>query len=143
VETVNTFNDHINSLLNTIASSTFFKYFRVNLVRECPFWVVNYMCQFGGERGCSVCECDENEIPVQWKMETTDRVDRTISPNFKSWDDLEDNVWSVPESDEKDLSYVNLDLNKELMTNYEGYPVWRAIYNENCFQQGKMDNMCF
>lgn len=38
----------------------YFKYFKVNLEKECPFWVVQKTCGLSG--GCSVCECDENEV---------------------------------------------------------------------------------
>lgn len=34
--------------------------------QECPFWVMNVMCSVDG--GCNACECDEDEIPLPWKV---------------------------------------------------------------------------
>ncbi|CAN0436850.1 unnamed protein product, partial [Ectocarpus sp. 13 AM-2016] len=38
----------------------FFKYFKVNLEKECPFWEEDGQCMM---RDCSVCECSPEEIP--------------------------------------------------------------------------------
>ena len=47
-------------LLEKITTSTFFKYFRVDLERPCPFWHEEGQCMM---EGCSVCTCDEKEVP--------------------------------------------------------------------------------
>ena len=40
--------------------------------------------------------------------------------------------------------YVNLELNPERWTGYNGSHVWNAIYNENCFaKMGDFDEMCY
>ncbi len=40
--------------------------------------------------------------------------------------------------------YVNLALNPERWTGYNGSHVWNAIYQENCFEKlGELDDMCY
>ena len=50
-------------LLRNITRSTFFRYFRVDLERPCPFWQEEGQCTM---EGCSVCACDEQEVPRNW-----------------------------------------------------------------------------
>lgn len=44
---------------------------------------------------------------------------------------------TVDEQDENhdDMIYVNLPDNKESYTAYDGGPIWRAIYEENCLKE--------
>ena len=45
---------------------------------------------------------------------------------------------------EGNLEYVNLQLNPERWTGYNGSHVWSAIYEENCLKQsGSVDDMCY
>eukprot|EP01133_Synstelium_polycarpum_P004241 gene4241-4948_t len=73
----------------------FFKYFRVNLFAECPFWVVTQLC---GNEGCGVCECDDNEIPLPWRLEdSSDKVDLSPPPpGFTRWKDKKEDMWVIP-----------------------------------------------
>lgn len=41
----------------------FFRYFKVDLDSTCPFWQEAGQCSM---EGCSVCPCDEDEIPKPW-----------------------------------------------------------------------------
>lgn len=52
-----------NPLLGLLTSSAYFRYFRVDLERPCPFWHEDAQCMM---EGCSVCTCDENEVPRAW-----------------------------------------------------------------------------
>ena len=54
--------------------STFFRYFRVDLERSCPFWQEDGSCMM---EGCSVCVCDDNEIPRSW-------LDSTVNIAYSS-----------------------------------------------------------
>lgn len=47
----------------TIVCRTFFRYFRVDLERPCPYWQEDGQCAM---EGCSVCTCDDAEIPRTW-----------------------------------------------------------------------------
>ena len=51
------------SLLKNITSRAFFRYFRVDLERPCPFWEDDGECSM---KGCSVGECSVSEIPTAW-----------------------------------------------------------------------------
>lgn len=50
-------------LLQSITTSTFFRYFKVDLEKPCPFWHEDGQCMM---EGCSVCTCDEREVPQNW-----------------------------------------------------------------------------
>ena len=58
-------------LLMELTASRFFRYFRVDLERPCPFWEADAQCMM---EGCSVCACDDEEVPETWlKQEDTNR----------------------------------------------------------------------
>ncbi|EGC39080.1 hypothetical protein DICPUDRAFT_96687 [Dictyostelium purpureum] len=131
----------INILLNKIVKTRFFKYFKANLFSECPFWVITALC---GSEGCGVCECDENEIPLPWRVEdtTSDRVDMSPPPpGFTKWKDKKDDMWVVVNGPESESTYVDLSKTPESNTGYDGSSVWSSIYNENCFTR-PVDQMC-
>ena len=119
--------------------------------------------------GCSVCTCEESEIPRAWLKEKKDNKANGISdvnaehgygwispPNSgygNSYRDGLDDVlgrvdysgldsrdWVVSKDGE---TYVNLLLNPERYTGYSGpsaSKVWRAIQLENCF--GRHEDTC-
>ena len=62
VERVN--KQQLNPLLSRLVKTPFFRYFKVNLWCDCSFWPDDSMCML---RDCSVCECDDSEIPSVWK----------------------------------------------------------------------------
>uniref|UniRef100_A0A453HBQ5 Uncharacterized protein n=1 Tax=Aegilops tauschii subsp. strangulata TaxID=200361 RepID=A0A453HBQ5_AEGTS len=71
---------------------------------------------------------------LQGKPEAT--VDRTLDTKvFKGWVET-DNPWtSDDETDNAEMTYVNLQLNPERYTGYTGDSarrIWDAIYKENC-----------
>ena len=37
--------------------------------KECPFWAQQRMCN---SNKCSICECEDKEIPVFWKKKRED-----------------------------------------------------------------------
>ncbi|CAN0020420.1 unnamed protein product [Ascophyllum nodosum] len=53
-------------LLKQLQKRIFFKYYKVNLEMECPFWEDDGQCMM---RDCSVCECNQEEIPKPWLEE--------------------------------------------------------------------------
>ncbi|GMH25623.1 hypothetical protein Nepgr_027466 [Nepenthes gracilis] len=149
-ETVNSLNaDVLHPLLQELVTMPFFRYFKVKLWCDCPFWPDDGMCRL---RDCSVCECPENEFPEifrkpsnlvltkddlmcqEGKPQAT--VDRTLdSKAFKGWIEV-DNPWTHDdETDNSEMTYVNLLLNPERYTGYTGPSakrIWEAIYSENC-----------
>eukprot|EP00922_Rhytidocystis_sp_ex-Travisia-forbesii_P056029 GHVS01082949.1.p1 GENE.GHVS01082949.1~~GHVS01082949.1.p1 ORF type:complete len:648 (-),score=72.20 GHVS01082949.1:470-2413(-) len=47
----------------------FFRIFRVDLERPCPFWAVSKLCSgvdSGGD--CSVCPCHHDDVPTSWRL---------------------------------------------------------------------------
>ncbi|XP_057460670.1 endoplasmic reticulum oxidoreductin-1-like [Actinidia eriantha] len=149
-ETVDSLNgDVLHPLLQELVTTPFFRYFKVKLWCDCPFWPDDGMCRL---RDCSVCECPENEFPEPFKnplrrgLPSDDlvcqegkpqaTVDRTLdSKAFRGWM-VVDNPWTNDdETDKSEMTYVNLQLNPERYTGYVGPStrrIWDAIYSENC-----------
>lgn len=58
----------------------FFRYFKVDLGRPCPYWKEDGQCVM---EGCSVCTCDESEVPKAWlKQTSTNEVDSRKVPDY-------------------------------------------------------------
>ncbi|EPS67568.1 hypothetical protein M569_07207 [Genlisea aurea] len=149
-ETVDRVNSEaLHPVLQDLVKHPFFRYFKVKLRCDCPFWPDDGMCFL---RDCSVCECPENEFPESFRKPSGNTpsaehlicqgenpesaVDRTIDAKaFKGWIEV-DNPWtSDDERDNAEMVYVNLQLNPERYTGYSGPParrIWDAVYLENC-----------
>lgn len=63
--------EHFHPLLQELSHLTFFRYFKVDLGKECPFWQDDGMC---ASIDCAVCECPSHEIPTTWYQ-----LDRTAA----------------------------------------------------------------
>lgn len=63
-EQVEANNRDLVSLLKDVTRTAYFRYFKVNLFCDCPHWPDDSMCAL---EACSVCECDESEVPAAWK----------------------------------------------------------------------------
>ncbi|KAG1676511.1 hypothetical protein FOA52_000054 [Chlamydomonas sp. UWO 241] len=50
-------------LVSQLVQLPFFRYFKVNIYCDCPLWPDDSMCMM---RACSVCECDDGEVPKPW-----------------------------------------------------------------------------
>lgn len=147
-ETVDRLNEEVlNPFLQELVKTPFFRYFKVKLWCDCPFWPDDGMCRL---RDCSVCECPDSEFPESFKkprrLSMNDlicqegkpeaAVDRTLdSKAFRGWTEI-DNPWtSDDETDNDEMTYVNLQLNPERYTGYTGPSarrIWDAVYSENC-----------
>ncbi|KAJ0475566.1 putative endoplasmic reticulum oxidoreductin 1, ERO1-like superfamily [Helianthus annuus] len=147
-ETVDSVNEAVlHPLLQELVKTPFFRYFKVKLWCDCPFWPDDGMCRL---RDCSVCECPENEFPEPFKRphglpkedlicqegKPEAAVDRTLDAKaFRGWA-VVDNPWTKDdETDNGEMTYVNLQLNPERYTGYTGPSarrIWDAIYSENC-----------
>lgn len=51
-------------VLSELVQQPFFRFFKVSLYDECPFWPDDGMCML---RDCSVCPCEDDEVPKPWK----------------------------------------------------------------------------
>lgn len=148
-ETVDRLNEEVlHPSLQELVKTPFFRYFKVKLWCDCPFWPDDGMCRL---RDCSVCECPESEFPEIFKKphyglspddpvcqegKPQAAVDRTIDNKaFRGWTET-DNPWTNDdETDNSEMTYVNLQLNPERYTGYTGPSarrIWDATYSENC-----------
>ncbi|CAN1302374.1 Endoplasmic reticulum oxidoreductin-1 [Linum perenne] len=149
-ETANLLNEEVlNPSLQELVKTPFFRYFKAKLWCDCPFWTDDGMCRL---RDCSVCECPDNEFPESFKrhfgrgLPSDDLicqegkpeavVDRTLDrKSFRGWTET-DNPWTNDdETDNAEMTYVNLQLNPERYTGYTGPSarrIWDAVYAENC-----------
>lgn len=70
-ETVDALNrDELQPLLKELVQKPFFRYFKVRLWCDCPFWMEDGMCH---SRDCSVGECKEEEVPAPLKAKKSSR----------------------------------------------------------------------
>ncbi|GJJ74818.1 hypothetical protein EMPS_07176 [Entomortierella parvispora] len=141
-ETVGKLNVDFSAKLAEVVSMPFFRYFKVNLYKECPFWNGAGLCM---NRDCSVETMDKSKIPEKWKSHNLGKVSmpsslnqpfgmiRPVKPTIKEQE------FCVPE-EFTDEVYVDLKDNPERFTGYSGPSaaiVWKAIYEENCFDVSK------
>ncbi len=58
---------HLNPVLSRLVQTPYFRYFKVSLWCDCPFWPDDGMCAL---RDCSVCECPEDdEVAKLWRQQ--------------------------------------------------------------------------
>ncbi|KAH9810211.1 hypothetical protein DFH28DRAFT_986408 [Melampsora americana] len=143
-ETIDEVNRRLHSQLTQAVQLPIFRYHKVDLYRQCPFWSEDGAC---GNIACAVDELDQKDIPQYWRskelsgLKTTDsnrlppNLDQkpchtqSNDQNFCVLDDhyLEPSSQSV---------YVDLLANPERFTGYSGTSasrIWQSIYEENCF----------
>ncbi|KAL4252812.1 EROs family protein [Abortiporus biennis] len=133
-ETVESYNDDLYNVLHQLVETPFFKYFRVDLYRECPFWQENGLCM---NRECGITTVDESEIPEKWRAAELSKVElpsederhHMLGCYYRDAD-------FCFQDDMSEGDYIDLTANPERFTGYVGpsaQRVWAAIYRENCF----------
>ncbi|KAF9469905.1 endoplasmic reticulum Oxidoreductin 1-domain-containing protein, partial [Collybia nuda] len=143
-ETVESVNEELYNNLSELVRLPFFKYFQVDLYRECPFWQDHGSCN---NPECTPDGIDEKDIPEKWRSVTLSRVDTTSIDKrhqlpgcyYRDSDFcfLDDNTGQEGE-------YFDLSLIPERFTGYSGHSahrVWRSIYEENCFGLSELNLM--
>ncbi|XP_048386651.1 ERO1-like protein beta isoform X1 [Stegostoma tigrinum] len=164
IESIDDFNSYkIFPKLQQLLERDYFRYYKVNLKRPCPFWLDDGHCSI---KDCHVKPCSESEIPIgikaanfnKFSVETnTDEdlqdceeanklgaVNSTLSNQTKEafidwarYDDAQDHFCELDDELSPDAEYVDLLLNPERYTGYRGpsaWRVWNSIYEENCFK---------
>ncbi|KAM4630876.1 ERO1-like protein alpha isoform 1-T2 [Polymixia lowei] len=162
VETIDAFNnDQLYPKLQKLLESDYFRFYKVNLNKPCPFWVDNSQC---GLRDCAVKPCSPNEVPEGIKSSNHNKysadankqldncekaehlgaVDVSLSEQTKEalldWNKHDDEAERFCVADDEqspDSQYVDLLLNPERYTGYKGpeaWQIWNSIYEENCFK---------
>ncbi|CAI2369968.1 unnamed protein product [Moneuplotes crassus] len=134
-EELHSINSKIHSDLNKLRESVFFRIFKVNLEKECKFWKTEGVCI---SNKCMVDECDDTEVPSQFKMcNQTFDVERNLQNSEMSMinsflpNTHVDEWMEIEENDEQAL-FVNLMKNSHSWTFFNGSHLWKAIYQENC-----------
>ncbi|PAV83164.1 hypothetical protein WR25_23964 [Diploscapter pachys] len=143
-------NDLVFDKLHKILQRDFFKFYKVNMDKHCPFWADSRQC---GTSQCGIAFCDdevpeglrrprqlnnavdavEDEAQCREKREdeesnTFDPVDRSITQGkqeqLKDMDVhdelLEDKFCEVDDDDSSSMHYVDLSKNQERYTGYKG-----------------------
>ncbi|KAM9764715.1 ERO1-like protein alpha [Menidia menidia] len=162
VETIDAFNNQrMFPKLQTLLESDYFRFYKVNLEKPCPFWRADSHC---GLRDCAVTPCSPNELPEGMRSPPQNKysseaaqqldeceqakhlgaVDVSLSEQtreaLQSWSqhDQEAQRFCVEDDEESpDSQYVDLLLNPERFTGYRGpeaWRIWNSIYEENCFK---------
>ncbi|XP_059813911.1 ERO1-like protein alpha isoform X1 [Hypanus sabinus] len=162
-ETIQEFNNKLFSKLQELLKSDYFRYYKVNLKKPCPFWSDNSHC---GLRDCAVKPCEPDDLPAGIRSESfkytkkvntvsqhvaeceeaekLGAVNNSLSEETKQavidWtrhDDSTDNFCEIDDEQSPDAEYVDLLLNPERYTGYKGietWKIWNSIYEENCFK---------
>ncbi|EIW63321.1 endoplasmic oxidoreductin [Trametes versicolor FP-101664 SS1] len=139
-ESIESVTDDLYNELHSLVETPFFKFFRVDLYRDCPYWQENGLCM---NRECGITTVDESEIPERWRAAELSKVEmpfgdqRTKLPGCYYRDSDFCFLDDMTEGD-----YVDLTLNPERFTGYTGpsaHRVWEAIYKENCFGMTEWD----
>ncbi|PWN43889.1 ERO1-domain-containing protein [Ceraceosorus guamensis] len=134
--------------LQGLVETRYFRYYKVDLFKDCPFWYENGLCM---NRACAVEKAEEDEVPDQYRvshlssLSTADHAE-VFPPAVQGEDDsLSGSSCSCRETDfchwedeeeSPEASWVDLVKNPERFTGYAGKSaqrVWRSIYEENCF----------
>ncbi|XP_068428622.1 ERO1-like protein alpha [Clinocottus analis] len=158
VETIDSFNnDRLFPKLQMLLESDYFRFYKVNLNKACPFWRVRGHC---GLKDCAVKPCSPNQVPEGIRSSSQDQfsaevkeckqaenlgaVDVSLSDKTRAalldWSEHDDEAerFCVLDDDESpDSQYVDLLLNPERFTGFSGpeaWRVWSSIYEENCFK---------
>ncbi|XP_061468525.1 ERO1-like protein alpha [Rhineura floridana] len=162
VETIDGYNNKkIFPILQNLLESDYFRYYKVNLNKPCPFWGDNSHC---GIRDCAVKPCPSDEVPGGIRAESHNKyseaaatlaedceeaerlgaVDGSLSEEAAraviqwTWhDESADSFCEVDDIQSPEAEYVDLHLNPERYTGYKGpeaWKIWNSIYEENCFK---------
>lgn len=135
-------NKEIRPYLSELVKTLYFRYFKVNLDKQCRFWNAQHFC---ASENCAVEILED----FNWSQVTNDNLKPSglgkISLPDKSSIDNPIETEEVQTCEDLDYSeidddhhcvYVNLVNNPERFTGYGGnqsFDVWKAIYLENCF----------
>uniref|UniRef100_A0A4W5LFH4 ERO1-like protein alpha n=1 Tax=Hucho hucho TaxID=62062 RepID=A0A4W5LFH4_9TELE len=153
VETIDAFNnERLFPKLQKLLESDYFRFYKVNLNKPCPFWTDNGLC---GQKNCAVIPCtpvsifltlysaEANDQECE-KAEKLGAVDSSLSEETRQalleWnkhDDEAERFCVIDDEESPDSQYVDLLLNPERFTGYKGpeaWKIWNSIYEENCFK---------
>ena len=144
IQELRSLNHQIAPILDELTLSPFYRHYRINMERECPFWAQQRLCNTGK---CTVCECTDDEVPDFWRVQKSKAGfghQLGFTSTFEQAPPRREpecpeslNEWCIDDVIDEDAEYeqsifVDLAQNRESYTGYAGEPVWRTIYAENC-----------
>jgi hypothetical protein len=151
----------LSQLIKELRVHKFFRIFKTDLGKKCQFWRAYDICTT--DLSCSVCPCQDHEIPMSWKAKPIKNFvirehynSTQIQPwgNKNNWSSfieedsttrfigftpiskLNQNFFSISDDSSTVASYVDLTLNPPTFTGYKGSVIWNLIYKENCIGSG-------
>uniref|UniRef100_A0A8C2YUY6 Endoplasmic reticulum oxidoreductase 1 beta n=1 Tax=Chinchilla lanigera TaxID=34839 RepID=A0A8C2YUY6_CHILA len=132
VDSIDNFNNYkIFPKIKKLQERDYFRYYKVNLKRPCPFWAEDGHCSI---KDCHVEPCPESKIPVGIKA---GNQSKEAFIDWARYDDSQDHFCELDDERSPAAQYVDLLLNPERYTGYKGpsaWRVWNSIYEENCFK---------
>ncbi|KAK9712821.1 endoplasmic oxidoreductin-1 [Basidiobolus ranarum] len=140
-KTINDVNENLSSELLKLVESPFFRHYKLNLYKDCPFWPNNYLCN---REDCNVEVMNEAEVPEELKKKLG-AIDFSpasfgLQP-LKKCEFTNRDFCVLEDESSQDGVYVDLIKNPERFTGYAGPPahkIWQAVYEENCFAPIKL-----
>ncbi|WPK27009.1 hypothetical protein PUMCH_004380 [Australozyma saopauloensis] len=129
-------NDRIRPLVLKLVTSPFFRFFKLNLDKQCKFWNAQHFC---ATRNCAVDilpteQYNWSNVPTELLPSKLGEIHRgsKASDGSETCEDLD----YCHIDDDHHCVFVDLPSNPERFTGYGGaqsFEVWKAIYSENCF----------
>ncbi|XP_031839574.1 endoplasmic reticulum oxidoreductin-1-like protein [Nomia melanderi] len=131
VDTVDYFNNmKIYPRLQSLLVRDYFRFYKVNLKQECPFWPDDSKCAM---RYCSVQPCQDEDIPDGLKGDMLKHIHFNESPVDKyKFSTQYDNCLHSAKDHNKELGYLNTTISSE---NYKDFELWQQ-YDD------AQDNFC-
>lgn len=140
---IDSLNDVLRPLILELVQTPYFRYFKLNLDKQCKFWNAQHFC---ATENCAVdiilpSQYNWSDVTdEEWKPARLGKINREYAN-----DDSGAAIDEAPTCEDLDYChidddhncvYVNLVDNPERFTGYGGnqsFAVWKAIYSENCF----------
>ncbi|CED82463.1 Endoplasmic reticulum membrane-associated oxidoreductin involved in disulfide bond formation [Phaffia rhodozyma] len=138
-ETLEAVNSELYPWLHRLVQTPFFKYYKIDLYKECPFWYENVFCM---NRDCSVETANESDIPEKWRVAALSSITHSSESASHRGEEpgschyRDQDFCQIDDESQNEGQFVDLTLNPERFTGYAGLSaakVWTAIYQENCF----------
>ncbi|KAK9502276.1 hypothetical protein O3M35_011075 [Rhynocoris fuscipes] len=123
--------DHFNNIkvyprLRSILNKDYFRFYKVNLRKECPFWTDDSRCAM---RFCHVKPCREDDIPPGLKGESNNHNGEHAA--LKYLENSQNSECEAEETDEE-LGYLNMTISASA---YKEFELWKA-------HDDAQDNFC-
>ncbi|XP_068730066.1 ERO1-like protein beta isoform X1 [Montipora capricornis] len=125
VETVDQINKEIYPVVSELVKKNFFRFFRVNLNKPCPFWPDDGACAI---KDCSVAACKEEELPEgiksgQGHQQANGSVNRKDNNHKKRSNDEQNTEETCEPTDNQTLGEIDSTISDE---DKHAFEAWQA-----------------